>query len=235
MPWALLLPVATTALFLLWWTHRDERGSNAPPFTPLVEDSWSVEGWSAAAELGAGRGRLSVRLWPLHSDPELQAFDSAALARRLALPPGEPWLAELTWTRAVPRAARGPAPAELLQAAGLTVLDGSGVALVPLEPASAPARNAAPSDPLAVLLAPPREGLGPDQSLSVLLWGCAPGGPETAETPGAARLAGLRWSGGQALAPLQLEPATHDLDALPRDLARLSADHREDAAVSGVR
>ena len=199
-PWALLLPVATTALFVLWWTHREEPPS-APPFTPHVEDRWSVEGWGAALDLGAGRGRLSVRLWPLHSEPEVQAFDAAALARRFELTAGEPWLAELSWSRPVQAGAEQRAEREQLEAGQLAVRDGRGLVLAPLLSSSEPVAEDAPADPLRVLLAPPLEGLGPEQSLSVLLWGRAPVDSQTegnSEAEGAPRLVGLRWSGGEA-------------------------------------
>ena len=248
-PWALLLPVATTALFVLWWTNREERASG-PPFTPHVEDHRSVEGWGAALDLGADRGRLSVRLWPLHSEPEVQAFDAAALARRLELAAGEPWIAELSWARPVDAGPGQSAGRERLEAGQLTVRDARGEALAPLLPSLANFAEDGPADPLRVLLAPPLEGLGPEQSLSVLLWGRAPvhseaeGNSESklnsetegdADGQGAPRLAGLQWSDGAALGALELEPVTHALDGLPRDLARFSADGREDAEHSGVR
>lgn len=195
---------AALALVPLWRHERNEarvRGWNgreaagAPSSTPGQDD---VEALAGDVETANGL-RLTVRLTRLHAQVRQQRFDAQALAARLGLEKGEPFVCEI--------GARGAGSVAGGSLRAVVVDDEQGRALATF-PVPSVADNE-PADPLAVLLAPPSIELGGGTAVSVILWGRAPG-------------AGARWSGlggsEVALAPTHI--GSRELDTA---LARIDA------------
>lgn len=211
-PVVLLLPLLTLLLALLWTARaqRGPRGERALP--PPRAEVASLEGWSGARE------GLSAELVPMHPEPERQAFEAEVLRRRLGRSSGAPWRLVLAYRRGA-RGRGGPAagvpPEGASRARGgadesgfaldaLRVLDARGVALEVLR---SPAERDGPSDPVAVLFAPPQRPLMPGEEVTVVLFGREP--------EGAARLEGL------GPEPVPLAPTEIPATALDVALARL--------------
>jgi hypothetical protein len=150
---------------------RPALGERAQP--PVADTPATVPGWSAALEMADG-GRLDVRLLPMHAEPERQHFVALVVARRFALDVGEPWRLNLSWRVAGEEASASATahPAASLDLSALSIVDENGVALRTFVPPSSAAGR--PADPVAVLLTPPSEPLGPGQEVSLILWGRAP-------------------------------------------------------------
>jgi hypothetical protein len=126
---------------------------------------------------GADGSRLTARLAPLHAGAERQAFEAGSLARRLSLPPGEPWRLTLSWDLPDPRAtppARDPEDGEPagVGLGSVEVHDPSGTAL-----RSIPDRSGTVPDPLRTLLRPPAGALRQGEEVEWVLWGRAPVAP----------------------------------------------------------
>jgi hypothetical protein len=172
------VPLFAAALALRIGLGRVARGPERPE-RPAQRGAHAVEGRAGALELPAG-GRIVARLARLHGGEdaaarERQAFDARALGARLALEEGEPFRLQLEWRAGLTREAGGvDTPAAPALALGdLAVRDARGTALVAL--ASPSSRPGEPSDPLAVLLAPPHEALRPGESVELVVWGREPG------------------------------------------------------------
>ena len=99
----MILPFLLLLLGALYLARQHDRGAPAvPPLT--VDPEASVA--ALRGELAGARGDwLIATLVPLHNDPSRQAFEAAALSRRLELGPGEPWRLSVRWS--VPESARG--------------------------------------------------------------------------------------------------------------------------------
>lgn len=207
-PALLLLPPLLLALslsYLLDW--RPRRGARPRP--PEVADVHVVRGWTGVLE-GPGGARLAVELGPLHSAPGRQGFEALTLARRLALPAGQPW--RLTLRHA------DPAPAApSIDLSGVELVDAHGARLAPID-AHAPS-GAAVVDPLLVLLSAPLPELAPGSATRLVLWGDEP--------RGAVRLRGLAAVDGDGALPfageLTLEERELAVSEADEALARIEA------------
>jgi hypothetical protein len=152
-------------------------------------------------------GVLRARLVPLQSAPDWQAFDAAALARRLgpARSPGEsswePWRLELTFD-----APQGSAPLRL----GTLFVESDGARLAPLE--APPADRARAVDPVRTLLARGAPALPPGASIEIVLLGAPP--------RDSARLAVERAAADGGPLELELLPGLVRTAELARSLAR---------------
>ena len=197
-PIVMIVPLLSLVAGALWMRSRVAPG--APPAAPAIDDpEAAVRGWRTVAREDP---RVVAELFPLHADPERQAFEARALAGRLDLGPGEPWRLRLQI------GADGPTidPTTIaIEADGRAVL---GV----LEPGAA--------GPLAALLSPP--SVWPSgRVVEIVLWGRPP--------ESAARLTCRDPSGG-ALA-LDLETHQRPRRELPAFLARLDpAELRKESA-----
>lgn len=211
---ALLLPPLAAFVAGAWFLHTRPNfwgsgGRGADGVPEIADPEEAIEGLAGVLELEPGL-ELRATLAPLHADPERQAFDAAALARRFDLDPGEPWRLRVR------------ADVARYRAEGLRVVDARGVALVELlpEPAARPVDR--PADPLRTLLsahgaAGARLPRG-RATLDVVLWGRRP--------EAGARLEGLAPAAGAPLA-MELEPERLRRADLSGPLARLDADARD--------
>lgn len=196
-----------------------------------------VPAWTGEHAFADG-SRVAIELTRLHADPDRQAFDAEAFARRGTHTPAtvrlaghaeraresEPFLCRLTW-RAAPvssRAAPGAAAAATdpvgIDLRGVRALDARGTAAEPTAEPS-PAEDGRPADPLAVLVAAPQARLARDETVALVLFGRAPG-------------AGARL----ALGDVEVELAATTLaDAgLDRALARIGGKKRGSGDVEGL-
>lgn len=124
-----------------------------------------VGGFLATAALPATTGgQLSVRLAPLKSAPEWQAFDRDALARRFGPDLGTGWRLLLTWDVA-------PEGAEALGIEDLEVGTAAGV-LRPMQ--SPPTATDTPADPLKTLFGGTGSELAPGGAYEVVVFGESP-------------------------------------------------------------
>jgi hypothetical protein len=169
-PLLLLVPLTVLAATLAWLPSRRPAGGRYPEAPPAGE-AREVDAWSGSG--AAGEGRLVAALTRLHADPARQAFDAGALARRLALPPGEPWRLELRY-EAPPGAEPWAVPASL----GVRG-EGGGALGAPARPSTA----GGAVDPVAVLVSPPA-ALAPGRRTELVLWGEEPRGEARLEAPG---------------------------------------------------
>lgn len=208
-PWLLALPLFVGALALRLALEREPPAADRPARPASIAAS-EVAGHAGLLAFPDG-SRLSARLARLHAAPaerERQRFDAEVLRARLGLEEGEPFRLALSWRAehapsdpaAPDPAAReregAPSPLELVLAE-LVVRDGEGEALRVLAPPAPSAEGAA--DPLAVLLAPPREALRPGESIELVLWGREPG-------PGARVEASVLQTGAERGCALELAP-----------------------------
>jgi len=155
----LALPALAFGARLLRGAH--EEGQRALPERTRAGSALEPTIWTAADEL-AGLGRIAAHLAPLHADPTRQAFEAAALRGRVVGLAGEPYLLQL-------EIQRGPASAERLDPATVTIEDEAGIALrVPSIPVSSAV------DPIATLLRPPAP-LAVGERASFVLFGREPG------------------------------------------------------------
>ncbi len=194
--WVLLalLPLSALALRAACAVPR----AAAPaPAAPAADAAATTLAWDGTLECADGSA-LRVRIQALHPAADRQAFDAAALRQRLALGPGEPFRCEIERTAAT-RGAAAPAPLF----ADLCVEDEAGTALALPDPPRALA------SPLVTLLRAPAEGLAPRSTLTLLLWGRAPG-------PGAR----CRFSAASEVALARAEVAVPDAES---PLARVDA------------
>ena len=152
------------ALSIAWRMH--------PAITPHAPPSASNPDQPIAAlvaEFRASDGASFVaRLTPLHADAGRQAFESAAMRERLALPEGEPWRLSL---RRLADAAGAASPVGPVELGPVEVRDEVGLALssIPRSAAGAPG-----ADPLRALVRAPSGPLQAGQSVDWILWGRAP-------------------------------------------------------------
>ena len=165
--WALV----SLAPVLAWYATRAhpslERSSGPRPPPPPV---LNVDVLRGARTLSDGTV-IEVELTRLHAESEQQAFDSAALARRLEFGPGEPWQLQIARTLA-PNS--GKASAVHWEGAALSIVDDRGpCALPPRAAARAENSSSVPADPLRTLLAPGAGTLAAGASTRVFLWGRA--------------------------------------------------------------
>ncbi len=142
------------AVLLIWKPFE-----GAPP----QEDLAVAEGphLSGTLVLETG-GRLRVSLDPLHEDPRRQVFDGVALAERLGLGEGAPWMLRIETGGDAPRAALE----------GVQVIDVEGACLMPILAGVSPTDDVV-QDPLRGLFHP----TAPTALLprwEVVLWGRAP-------------------------------------------------------------
>lgn len=145
---------------------REPAGPRATP--PEVAHELDVDGWSGSFELD-GDAPLLATLGPLHLDEERQAFDSAALARRRGLEEGQAFRLKLHHLGAE---GSSTIPIERFEELRIADEDGEAGRLYARRPDPEPRE---PVDPVEVLLSPPRGELAPGQSLSLVLFGRAPG------------------------------------------------------------
>jgi hypothetical protein len=174
-PVVLILPICALLVFALWRQAGGgatvARSSTERP--PSARGERVVDGWAGSFTVpGAAPFVVEARLAPLHAVPERQAFDAAALARRLDLPQGEPWRLTLT---ARTNAALGQVEGAPVDAPRPAPLPLSGLALSGFQELAE--RGSGPgSDPLRTLVAPPDGGLGPGQRVDLLYWRPLPSG-----------------------------------------------------------
>ncbi|MDA1266969.1 MAG: hypothetical protein O2816_17960 [Planctomycetota bacterium] len=165
-PVVLILPVLVFVCVLLWMRHGRERDGGATPAPPAETTGLEVAGWRGVASVSGAQ--LDVRLMPLHADARRQAFDQEVFAELLSPGEGQPWQLELRY------AAPG-ASAPDLPLAQVVVRDGAGAQLRPLRGDVPRLLEGRAADPLHALLALPAEPLAPGESLTLVLWGTAPG------------------------------------------------------------
>lgn len=194
----MVLPIVVLVLAVLWVRHGAGRSPGDRPEPPDVSVVTLVEGWLGEAAPTPG-ARLEVRLVPLHGDEDRQVFDRDVLAARLGRSSGQPWQLELRY----PCAADAGAPSLSLEA--LELRDANGSALLPVVGRAPSPVGEGAADPLLSLLAPPTE-LAPNTSVTVVLWGEAPG-------------EGARLAIDAIEVPLRVERVASD--SVPRTLARL--------------
>ena len=132
-----------------------------PPARVDPESTHAVLG----GEVSLGGATLAFWLAPSEPDPERQLFQARALRQRYSLSEGEPWRLRLEWRP--PDAAQTGAAGAKLDLDGLRIVDDDGPALAPLN-------LARELDPLATLLAPPKDPLLVGTSLDLFLWGREP-------------------------------------------------------------
>ena len=197
----LLLPLLTLILAVLWSRHWRQTTSGERPEPPTVAQEREVEGWVGSGELAPGLS-LSARLVPLHDESARQAFDREVLAQRLGLGPGQPW--RLVLELGAPAA--GASDTNALELKAAAVEDSAGARLGPVFTNRPRPAESEVIDPLRALLALPAQSLDVGHTVTLVLWGEAPGS--------GARLVGF----GE---PIDLQARRVRVDVLPATLARL--------------
>ena len=159
-------------------------------------------------------GVLLARLVPLQSAADWEAFDRAALARRLGEDVGEPWRLELRFEAS---------PHEPALALGDVVVDAGGVLLEQIEPPSADGTGG-PFDPVRVLLARRAADLAPGASIELVVCG----GTSFDERIDGARVSIARDAADGGPLSLALEPARVATVELARSIARAQDGDEDD-------
>ncbi len=165
---ALIVALCAAILIALWARELARPGPGDRARPPSDDAPRTVAGWRGSRVLADG-SRLEIELLPMHAEPERERFEALVLERRLGLAPGEPWRLNLVWRAAGETS--GDESSAAIDLAGLAVHDVGGTALAPI---TSGVRPAAVVDPVAVLFAPPRDGLLPGEAVSLILWGRAP-------------------------------------------------------------
>ena len=165
-------------LGMVVWLRREPFPPAGERAVPPPAADLQTEGWSGGLDLGQG-ARLEARLVSLHGEDRRQAFDRVALARRLGLDSGEPWLLELVYEPGP----GGEVPNLSLGSLGLASGD---LHLLPLVPMAPVPPEGGVVDPLLSLLALPEELLAGTR-LNAVVWGGQPG-PSAILTLGPHRL-----------------------------------------------
>ncbi len=208
--WLLLVPALVLVAAATFLAVRGESGRAAAPLAE-TKSSDAVRVFTVEFDHGEhGEQRVLVRLGPLHGEAPLQAHEAEVLARRFALPSGEPWRLELSGLEAV-------------RVDGAAVEDGRGQALAPLADWLNESREPGAIDPLRALLGAGGARLA-DGTRSILLWGRPPEGePELAVD-----------FGSGARTTCALVPEEVACGSLPRHLARLGAQPADAEQQSGL-
>jgi hypothetical protein len=163
--------VAAAAAVFVSVRFAERLGDRGPSTPPTVADpDQTLLGFSGELAAADG-GRILLRLTPMHAEPSVQAFDAAAIRRRLSLGSGEPWRLRIAWQPAVKTEAAALPPELALNS--LSIADERGVALAVLA-SDRGAPRPGTRDPLATLLGPPSAPLTPGHEVDVFLWGRAP-------------------------------------------------------------
>jgi len=167
-PIALLLPLSTLLLALLWVRHQRGGEDAGRPEPPAAVAERSVDGWVGTLETVPGVP-LNASLTPLHDDPLRQAFDRDVLAERRGHETGQAWRLALDYGGGEDGGSAPPA----LELDPLAVRDAAGSELVAaVRQAPSPAKGGL-ADPLRALLAVPAT-LEPGEELIAVLWGEPP-------------------------------------------------------------
>ena len=195
-PVVMIVPLLSLIAGSLWMRARV--GTGPPPGVPAVVDPDAmIEGWRTPE----GTGVVAAELFPLHAQPERQAFEAQRLAERLDLEPGEPFRLRLAQA----------ATEHTIDPASVAVRIEAATVLAVVRPGPAARRG-----PLATLLAPPTALDPGGRVVEIVLWGEAPDSQPT--------LVVQDVSGTELT--LELEPLERPRRELPAFLARLDPEER---------
>ena len=217
----MLLPAALGAAIGALWLSRPPRQLDVLP--PAVSDpDGPVEALGGRLEGDLGTA-LVAQLAPLHPDPQRQAFEARALARRFDLPDGQPWRLSVHWEAGA--LVDGGAVVHLGEVA---VHDAEGPALESIAP---DAERAGSLDPVRSLFAAPTGTLGPGERIDWVLWGREPATGAAGRDEGdSVRLVGLLPAGAASeeltrrtglAGTIELRPRTVRRSELMLPVARL--------------